>query len=75
MKLMRLLAAGRSVIGIKKDPGPYRMNQENLLPKFVTQQKGGLPLKQPLEAAAAHADSGPFGANFRANFVAMRRST
>lgn len=31
---MRLLAAGRSVIGIRREPGPYRMNQENLLPKF-----------------------------------------
>jgi hypothetical protein len=31
---MHLLAAGRSVIGIRREPGPYRMNQENLLPKF-----------------------------------------
>lgn len=29
-----MLAAGRSVDGIKKEPGPYRMNQEHLLPKF-----------------------------------------
>src|SRR4051812_44939857 len=56
MKLMRLLAAGRSVIGIKKDPGPYRMNQENLLPQFVATQKTALPLKQPLDAAAEKVD-------------------
>lgn len=34
MSFMHLLAAGRSVKGIRKEPGPYRMNQENLLPKF-----------------------------------------
>jgi hypothetical protein len=34
MKFTRLLAAGRSIMGIKKQPGPYRMNQEHLLPKF-----------------------------------------
>ena len=34
MNFTRLLAAGRSVKGIKREPGPYRMNQEHLLPKF-----------------------------------------
>jgi hypothetical protein len=35
MSLMRLLAAGRSIMGIKKARGPFRMSQENLLPKFA----------------------------------------
>src|SRR5690242_1793856 len=35
MRLMRLLAAGRSIMGIRKKPGPYRMSQENLLPRFA----------------------------------------
>jgi hypothetical protein len=36
---MRLLAAGRSIMGIKKQPGPYRMSQEHLLPKFAPVHK------------------------------------
>lgn len=39
MSFMRLLAAGRSIMGIKKQPGPYRMNQDNLLPKFASVPK------------------------------------
>ena len=50
MNFTRLLAAGRSVMGIKKEPGPYRMNQEHLLPKFVAAHKTARPLKQPLVA-------------------------
>ncbi len=40
MSFMRLLAAGRSVKGIRKEPGPYRMNQESLLPRFNAVSKG-----------------------------------
>jgi hypothetical protein len=39
MSFTRLLAAGRSIMGIKKQPGPYRMNQEHLLPKFAPAPK------------------------------------
>jgi hypothetical protein len=34
MSLMRLLAAGSSLVGIKDRPSPYRMTQQHLLPKF-----------------------------------------
>lgn len=39
MNFTRLLAAGRSVMGIKKQPGPYRMNQDHLLPRFDANQR------------------------------------
>lgn len=35
MSFTRLLAAGRSIMGIRKAPSPYRMSQQHLLPKFV----------------------------------------
>jgi hypothetical protein len=41
MSFTRLLAAGRSIIGIRKGPGPYRMNPGNLLPKFPPVRKTG----------------------------------
>jgi len=34
MSLIRLLAAGSSLRGIKDHPSPYKMRQEQLLPKF-----------------------------------------
>ncbi len=34
MSLIRLLAAGSSLRGIKDHPSPYKMTQEQLLPKF-----------------------------------------
>jgi hypothetical protein len=39
MSFTRLLAAGRSIMGIRKKPGPYRMTQQHLLPKFAPVQK------------------------------------
>lgn len=39
MNLTRLLATSRSLIGIKKKPGPYKMNQDHLLPKFTASAK------------------------------------
>jgi hypothetical protein len=35
MSLLRLLAAGKSLIGIKGKPTEYKLTQENLVPKFV----------------------------------------
>ncbi len=51
MSLMRLLAAGRSIMGIRKQPGPYRMTQENLLPKFAPPPRPGAPAKRPQPAS------------------------
>ena len=39
MKLSRLLAVGRSLIGGKKEPAPYKLPQENWLPKFAANTK------------------------------------
>jgi hypothetical protein len=47
MSLMRLLAAGRSIMGIKKQPGPYRMNQEHLLPNFAPVHKAAAAGRSP----------------------------
>jgi len=47
---MRLLAAGRSVMGIKKKPGPYRMNQEHLLPRFAPVPKAAGSAAEPQES-------------------------
>ena len=48
----RLLAAGRSVMGIKKEPGPYRMNQEHLLPKFPATLKAAAAAENAGEESA-----------------------
>ena len=34
MSWMRLLAVGKSIIGIRNERSPYKMTQDNLLPKF-----------------------------------------
>src|SRR5271157_2398427 len=34
MRLARLLAAGRSVVGVKDHESPYRVTEERLLPRF-----------------------------------------
>ena len=34
MSLMHLLAVGRSVWSIRDKPSPFKMSQQNLLPKF-----------------------------------------
>jgi hypothetical protein len=48
----RLLAAGQSVMGIKKHPGPYRMNQDHLLPRFepIDRPAAAVPAPTELEA-------------------------
>ena len=48
MSFTRLLAAGRSIMGIRKGPGPYRMNPGSLLPNFAAVPKvvpGAAPAK------------------------------
>ena len=52
MSFTRLLAAGRSVMGIKKKPGPYRMNQDHLLPKFEPSPRSQ-PAVAPTKTLAA----------------------
>jgi hypothetical protein len=67
MSLLKLLAAGRSLIGTRAAQSPYRMRTENLLPKFESsknpfaakakaeaqeQPKAGKPTTQPTGAAA-----------------------
>ncbi len=34
MSLLRLLSAGKSLMGVKDADSPYRMTTQNLLPKF-----------------------------------------
>lgn len=34
MSLMNLLAVGRSIWSIRDKPSPFKMSQQNLLPKF-----------------------------------------
>jgi len=41
MSLMQLLAATRSIKTVKNEPSPYKMNQTNLLPKFVKKGEDG----------------------------------
>jgi hypothetical protein len=36
MSLSKLLAAGKSIMGVKDGNSPYRMNARNLLPKFIS---------------------------------------
>ncbi|MFO1497413.1 MAG: hypothetical protein U1G07_03280 [Verrucomicrobiota bacterium] len=43
MSFTRLLAAGRSIMGIKQSPSPYKMSQEHLLPKFNRRAKEPAP--------------------------------
>src|SRR5438477_11832720 len=40
MSLMRLLAVGSSIRGIKDRPSPYKMTQQHLLPKFGVSKPG-----------------------------------
>lgn len=51
MNLTHLLATSRSLMGIRKKPGPYKMSQEHLLPKFAPAVKN--------EPTHASVDSGP----------------
>jgi hypothetical protein len=47
MSLIRLLAAGSSLRGIKDHPSPYKMTQDHLLPKFGS-NKDAEPQEQGL---------------------------
>jgi hypothetical protein len=47
MSFIRLLAAGRSIAGLRKSRGPFKMTQENLLPHFEPLQADGKPPAAP----------------------------
>lgn len=51
MSLMQLLAVGKSIIGLSAGRSPYRMREENLLPKFGPAK--GAKAKPPAPAEAA----------------------
>ena len=53
MSLMRLLAVGKSIIGLSAGRSPYRMRQENLLPKFGPAKGAKAKPPGPAEAATA----------------------
>ena len=53
MSLMRLLAVGKSIIGLSAGRSPYRMRQENLLPKFGPAKGAKAKPPGPAEAASA----------------------
>ena len=50
MSWMRLLAVGKSIIGIRDERSPFKMTQDNLLPKF-----GLAKSAEPKPATAAEA--------------------
>ena len=48
MSLLRLLAAGSSLMGIRDRPSPYKMTQQNLLPRFGQEKPGEIgPVTAP----------------------------
>ena len=51
MSLIRLLAAGSSLRGIKDRPSPYKMTEQHLLPKFGSEKQAEAPVL-PLPLAA-----------------------
>jgi hypothetical protein len=58
MSLMQLLAATRSIKTVKNEPSPYKMNQTNLLPKFVKKGEDGvLPAEETAPAGLSESES------------------
>jgi len=54
MSLLRLLAAGSSLKGLRDRPCPYKMTQQNLLPKFGQEKPGETtPVAAPESPSAA----------------------
>src|SRR2546430_8315330 len=54
MSLLRLLAAGSSLKGLRDRPCPYKMTQQNLLPKFGQEKPGDTaPVAAPESPSAA----------------------
>ncbi len=58
MSLMHLLTVGRSFGSVEDRPSPYRMVQENLLPKFGPTDRSESKLP-PVEVGSAVAPGGP----------------
>ena len=47
MSLVRLLAAGKSLVGMRDTASPYRMNKHGMLPKFVSPKNPFAPAARP----------------------------
>jgi len=60
MSLMQLLTVGRSFGSVEDGPSPYRMIQENLLPKFGAADRSEMK-RPPVEASVAAGPSDPRG--------------
>src|SRR2546426_557019 len=58
MSLMRLLAAGTSLVGIKDRRSPYKLTQQNLLPKFGSGKEGEEKAAAPVQSLVAVAAPG-----------------
>ena len=61
MRIMRLLAVGQSIIGVKDGPSRYKMAEQNLLPKFASATRplaSGLTIKsaRPGDGSVAKAN-------------------
>ena len=59
MSLMQLLAVGKSIIGLSAGRSPYRMREENLLPKFGPAKGAKSKPPAPVEAAPSLPKSVP----------------
>jgi hypothetical protein len=53
MNLLRLLATGRSLVGLRETPSRYEMRTESLLPKFASKKNPFAPPNRPSVPAAA----------------------
>ena len=59
MSLMQLLAVGKSIVGLSAGRSPYRMRQENLLPKFGPAKGAKSKPPAPVEAAPSIPEIAP----------------
>ena len=61
MSLLRLLATGKSLIGVKDTDSPYRMTTQNLLPKFPLAKNPFVSAAslEPAQGAPAPAPASP----------------
>jgi hypothetical protein len=56
MSFPRLLAAGKSVVGVKDELSPYRLTDENLLPRFSAEKSGALAGAAPAGVSPAEGE-------------------
>jgi len=57
MRLVKLLAAGKSVIGLRGQGSPYRLTDQRLLPRFDTEPHWHCPVAKP--AGLSSSEAGP----------------